>query len=502
MASSQPRLPRHWVSWRVMDGGIYDGLEPAALWRHFAALNAIPRPSGHEAGARDYVRRVAEAAGAEWLTDAKGNAVVRVAASDGRTGPTIAVQTHLDMVCEAASGVEHDCEHDPIVARRRGDRVEATDTTLGADNGIGVAAALALLSDDVAVHGPLELLFTVEEEAGLHGAIDLDSSMVSANALVNLDSEDQRALTIGCAGAADVRLTLAVEREPTPPGWRGAELRVSGLRGGHSGMRIQEPHANSIKLAATAARALERGGHARVASLEGGGAHNAIPREALVGLALAPDTSVHTAEALVAALYREWVACEPGLLIDLVDTATPAEVFSRPDSDTLLSLLGALPHGVVAMSDRYADTVATSANLAIIRTTGAGVEILTSVRSLSATELAELQDDIAAAGVAVGARAELSAGYPGWEPREHSPLVAATTAAYRAVYGRDPVIQVLHGGLECGVIVAKKPMLEAISFGPLIEGAHTPEEHVFAPSVASTYAVLTALLQSLAGGAA
>jgi dipeptidase D len=485
-----------------MDCGTHDGLEPATLWRHFAALNAIPRPSGHEAAARDYVQRVAEAAGAEWLTDAKGNAVARVAASDGCTGPTIAVQTHLDMVCETASGVAHDCEHDPIVPRCEGDRVVATGTTLGADNGIGVAAALTLLFDDAAVHGPLELLFTVEEETGLRGAIDLDVSMLSADALINLDSEDDRALTTGCAGGADVRLTLPVEHEHTQPGWRGAALGISGLRGGHSGMRIQEPHANAIKLAASAAQLLcESGGRARIASIAGGSAHNAIPREAIVELALAPETPPQAAEAVIAELHREWDAREPEMRIELVDGEMPAEVISRPDTYTLLNLLVALPHGVITMSDHYADTVATSANLAIVSATAKGVEILTSVRSLNALELVGLQEDIAAAGAAVGARAESSAGYPGWEPREHSPLVAATRAAYRDVYDRDPAIAVLHGGLECGVIVAKKPSLDAVSFGPLIEGAHTPEERVYVSSVASTYALLTALLQRLAGKA-
>jgi dipeptidase D len=483
-----------------MDGGPYDGLEPVALWRHFAALNAIARPSGHEAIARDYVQQVSEAAGAEWLTDAKGNAVARVAATEGATGPTIAVQTHLDMVCEIASGVDHDCEHDPIVARRDGDRIEADGTTLGADNGIGVAAALTLLTDKAAVHGPLELLFTVEEETGLYGALALDISMLRADALVNLDSEDDRALTIGCAGGADVKLALAVEHEPTPRGWHGAALRISGLRGGHSGMRIQEPHANAIKLAATTALLLSDSGvQTRIASISGGSAHNAIPREAVVELALAEDAPAQVAEAIIVELQRDWNAREPGLRIELVDCEAPVEVISHRDGDTLLKLLEALPHGVLAMSERYADTVATSANLAIVSTAPAGIDILTSIRSLSERDLVELEQSITVTAAATGARVESSAGYPGWEPRQHSPLVAAASVCYREVYDREPAIAVLHGGLECGVIVAKKPSLDAVSFGPLIEGAHTPDEHVYASSVASTYRVLTALLQRLAG---
>ncbi|HEX3911345.1 MAG TPA: beta-Ala-His dipeptidase [Solirubrobacteraceae bacterium] len=479
----------------------YAGLEPAELWRHFAALNAIPRPPGHEAAARDYVQQIAEQAGAEWLTDARGNTVARVAASPGCDGPTVAVQAHLDMVCETAGDSEHDCERDPIAVRREDDVVQATGTTLGADNGIGVAAALALLSDpDATPHGPLELLFTVEEETGLHGASALDISMLQAQALVNLDSEDDRALTVGCAGGADARLVLPVTREPTPAGRRGVALRVSGLRGGHSGVRIHEPHANAIVLAATAvARLLDAGLHHRIASFTGGSAHNAIPREAVVELTFAKDASLAEADKLLAELRREWQEREPGLAIELQDRPSPpGETIAERDAAALIGLLARLPHGVLAMSERYEDTVETSANLAILTTDAAAVEILMSVRSLAAGALAELQQRIAVEAESAGAVATAGPGYPGWEPRERSPLLDASIEAYREVYGERPAIVLVHGGLECGAIVSKRPSLDAISFGPTIEGAHTPEERVSVSSVGRSYELLLALLRRLA----
>jgi dipeptidase D len=481
-----------------MEAGPYRGLEPVALWGHFAALNAIPRPSGHEAAAREYARGVAEAAGAEWEVDGFGNAVARVGPSDGSGGPAVAVQAHLDMVCESAPGVEHDCERDPIQPEREGDLVLASGTTLGADNGIGVAAALALLSDPPPAHGPLELLFTVEEETGLHGAMALDASLLHAEALINFDSEDDGALTVGCAGGADVKLALPLEREPVPAGWRCVELRVSGLAGGHSGMQIHERRANAISLAARALGGLpEAGEELRLVSIEGGSAHNVIPREAVVRLALANEDGERVLSAALAALREEWGEAEPDLELTL-EAVTSAEAISPARSALLVGLLRELPHGVIAMSERFPGTVETSTNLAIVRSESDGIRLLSSVRSLKPEALEAVRDRIVGLGEAAGASAEAEAGYPGWEPRERSPLLDATVAAYIELHGREPRIEVLHGGLECGVIVAKKPTLDAISFGPLIEGPHTPGERVHAATVADAYRLLVALLGRLA----
>jgi dipeptidase D len=480
--------------------GPYEQLEPAALWQHFAALNAIPRPSGEEQAALEYVRGAAEAAGASWAADGRGNAVARVPARGAAEGPIVAIQAHLDMVCESADGVEYDPGRDPVVPRRQGDLILASGTTLGADNGIGAAAALAVLSDPEAVHGPLELVFTVEEETGLHGAAGLDVSLLRAKTLINLDSEDDRALVVGCAGGADVTAELPVAREPEPPGSQAAEIRVFGLSGGHSGVQIHERHANAILLLrAVLERLREAGVGFRLAALDGGSAHNAIPRSATARLSLTGEGAEQAVAQAAAALRAEWGDDEPGLAIELVSAGiATGPVLSAAAATALAGLLGSVPHGVIAMSEHFEGTVETSANLAIVRTGAERIEVLSSVRSMRERSLRDVQDEIRAGAEQHGATAESMGGYPGWEPREGSPLLALAAAAYREVHGREPRIDVLHGGLECGVILAKAPELDAISFGPLIEGAHTPGERVHASTVSDTYRVLVKLLAGLA----
>lgn len=477
----------------------YSGLEPATLWRHFAALNEIPRPSGHEHAAREYVHSVAAAAGAESAVDAGGNTVVHVAARGGHDdAPIVAIQTHLDMVCTSAPGVEHDFEREPIVPRRDGARIFASGTTLGADNGIGVAAALALLSDPVTVHGPLELVFTVEEETGLRGAIDLDASALRAQVLVNLDSEDDQALTVGSAGGANVMLSLPISREPSPPGLRGAELRISGLTGGHSGMQIHERHANAIKLAvAVLDRLREANVEYRIESFTGGSAHNAIAPHAAVSVLLPGEAADAVVARAAAELREQWADCEPELVVGLLDRPSAGEVMAGACATSLTDLLRSLPHGVISMSQRFPGAVETSANLAVVRSEERNVEILTSVRSHDGESLNQMQQRIRALGEDAGAGSRVTASYPAWPPREHSPLLACTVEAYRRVHGREPRIDIVHGGLECGVIVANKPNLDAVSFGPLIKGAHTPTEHVYASTVLDTWRVLVTLLANL-----
>lgn len=475
----------------------YRGLQPAALWRHFAALNSIPRPSGHEQAAREYVQETAERVGAAWATDACGNIVVRVPARSSQGAPAVALQSHLDMVCEADPGVDYNGAYDPVSPRIDGDVVSAAGTTLGADNGIGVAASLALLTDPPDRHGPLELLFTVQEETGLIGATGLDVSLLDAAMLVNLDSEDDRALTIGCAGAAEMALSLAVEREAAPAGWRGLELRISGLSGGHSGIQIGEPHANAIRLAVELLQKLANAGvEYRLESIAGGSATTTLPRHAAIRLAVANDDAERAVARSAAELCDAWQQAEPNLAMQTVQHRAAGDVIV--DSAAVTDILSRLPHGVLAMSGRFEGTVETSANLALATTREGRVDIAVGVRSLEQEQLHAVEADIRKAAQDAGAGVELTGSYPGWRPREHSPLLEATARAYRQVYGRQPRIEVIHAGLECGAIVAKKPELDAVSFGPLIKGAHTPKEHVYASSVLSTWRLLLALLDSLA----
>lgn len=482
----------------------YQGLEPREVWRHFGALNGIPRPSGKEAAARDYALGVAVSRGAEGAVDARGNLVVRVPATPGCDRPAAtAVQAHLDMVCENRPDVAHDWDRDPVRPRVVGDAVFATGTTLGADNGVGAACALALLTAPDLKHGPLELVFTVEEETGLHGAAALDPALVRARTLINLDSEDPRELTVGCAGGAGTILRLAPETAPVPAGWLAREVAVSGLKGGHSGVQIQEPLANAIKLVTAVLHAAHQGGaEFRLASIRGGNAHNAIPRDAAAYVFVEPGelSALESAvERTGEELRAEWGAHEPGLTVEVRDASPPtSEALTSGDGDGLLSLLRALPHGVLRMSQVFPGKVETSANLAQIGATETGVEISTSSRSFVPAELERVQAQIRALGEAAGADVRVRDGYPGWEPDRSSELLRRTKAVYRQEFGREAEVQVIHAGLECGVIVSRLPGMEAISFGPRILGAHTPEEHVLIPTVGDTWRLLVALLADLA----
>ena len=417
-------------------------------------------------------------------------------------GPTVAVQAHLDMVCEKEPDVIHDFEADPIRPQREGDRISARGTTLGADNGIGVAAALTLISDREVRHGPLELVFTVDEESGRWGALDLDESLLTAPVLINLDSEDSDALTIGAAGGADVEVRLPVVLASPDPGMGGAELSVSGLVGGHSGLQIHEPRANAIKVLAEGLEGLRSAGvDFRLASIEGGSAHNAIPRGAVAGLAIETG-GLPAAEDVVASLMGElrasWAETEPGMVLELRSASVHSSVITEDAEARLLELLRSLPHGVLANSERFAGVVDTSANLAVVETGPAAVTVLVSVRSLSDPGLRVVQADIRELAGTVGAGCKVAHGYPAWEPRAESPLTQAAVAAYKRTYGREPRMDILHAGLECGAFVSKKPDLDVVSFGPRIEQAHTPKEHVYASTVTSTWELLVNLLGNLA----
>jgi dipeptidase D len=484
---------------------VYAGLEPRELWRHFGGLNRAPRPSRREEAARAYVRQVAEAAGALWTTDERGNTVVRVPASPGREqAPPVAVQAHLDMVCEKRPEVDHNFETDPIRPRIQGECVYGTGTTLGADNGIGAAAALALLTEPGLEHGPLELIFTVEEETGLHGAAALDPSLVHARMLVNLDSENPLELTIGCAGGAGAILHLPLALEPVSPGWIGREVVVSGLKGGHSGVQIHERLANAIKVLQRAlSEAGQAGAEFRIGTIQGGNAHNAIPRDASARLAVAPESTATLEEATAGVhdvLCLAWRRDEPGLSLEVREAPLPEAVWTPEEGARVLQLLDDLPHGVLAMSEVFPGKVETSSNLAMVRSEGGELEIATSSRSFLDEELAKVQERIRACGEASGARVEMRDGYGGWEPDPGSRLLQTAVAVYERVFGTSPEVQVIHAGLECGVIASRLPGLQALSFGPRIEGAHTPEEHVHIPTVASTWRLLTALLAALGGG--
>jgi dipeptidase D len=485
---------------------VYLGLEPAEVWRHFSALNRIPRCSGEEDRVRSHICSLASEHGAAWKTDDAGNAVVCLPSSgiDRYDAPTVAVQSHLDMVCEAEPGVEHDFGREPIQPRIEDGLIYATGTTLGADNGIGVAASLALLTTPDLRHGPLELLFTVDEERGLRGALDLDPSLLGARFLINLDSEDPNKLIEGSAGSRDTQVRLPLQREKAPgQGWAGRRIELSGLKGGHSGLDIQRTLGNAIKLLGRALAEVRAAGvPISLATMHGGTARNAIPRSAVAEIGLPEDSLATLTEAVEGVrrkLREEWNASEPDLELT-IDALPPPETTLAPESmERLLGLLDELPHGVLAMSDRDQSQVSTSCNLAAVELAGDGAELSLTSRGLEESGLDRVQTEVEALAKQAGATACVTSAYPPWTPRGSGPLLSLATEAFREVNGRSPQVEAMHAGLECGLIVAKKADMEAISFGPLIRAAHTPREHLDASTVIPMWLLLKNLLQKLAG---
>ena len=479
-------------------------LEPKALWRHFDEILRIPRGSGNEEGMRRYVIGVAETHGLEHATDAATNLVVRKPGRAGRESAAVTIlQSHLDMVNEKNSEVDHDFAADFIKPRRQGEYLTATGTTLGADNGIGVAAMLAMIADDDVDHGPLELLFTVDEETGLTGAGRLDPELLAGRQLLNLDSEEEGAVYIGCAGGGDTRLALPLRIAPAPRGAVALEVSLKGLRGGHSGVDIHLQRGNAIQLLA---RALDAGHDAapfRLAALAAGRKHNAIPREARATLV----TDAAGAEAIHEAIGREGEAIgrerrpiDPDAAFRIEPAAAPESAWEEETTAAALRLLLALPHGVQAMSPDIPDLVETSANLAAANVEGGSLVVLVSTRSSVDSALSALRRRIRAAGALAGAEVREEPGYPGWKPDLDSPLLALVRSVHTELFGKEPALKAIHAGLECGIIGRKFPGMDMVSIGPRIESPHSPDERVEVASVGRFYRLLTATLEALATG--
>ncbi len=477
-------------------------LDPRALWRHFADLTRIPRPSKNEEAAAAYVVEQARARGLEASRDAAGNVVVRVPATPGREkAPTVILQSHLDMVGEKNKDVAHDFDRDPIRARVDGEWVTATGTTLGADNGIGVAAALATLTDPAVKHGPLELLFTIDEETGLTGAARLEPSLLRGRTLLNLDSEEDGVIFVGCAGGRDTHLELRPEWTAPAPGSTGLRIEIGGLRGGHSGLNIHEGRGNALKLVARILfTAAEQGVPFGLASVRGGSKHNAIPREAEALVAVSPDAKAKLegiAACLVEGFRTELRGVDDGLTFKAEPAALPDRVLAAAGRDALVRLLISLPHGLLAVSRDIPGLTETSNNVAVVDVADGRVRVVTSSRSSVASSLQGLLDTVRAAGELSGAAVETKDGYPGWQPNLASPALGVVREVYRKRWGKEPHVTAIHAGLECGLLGEKFPGLDMVSFGPQIEGAHSPDERVHVASVARFWDALKDVLERL-----
>jgi dipeptidase D len=478
-----------------------EGLEPALVWKHFAAFSKVPRCSKHEAAAARFVLDVAKALGLQARQDASGNVIVRKPASRGREGRTsVCLQGHLDMVCEKNADKKHDFSKDPIELVRKGNFLMANGTTLGADNGIAVATNLAIMEDTTLEHGPLELLFTVDEETGLTGAHHLQPGFVESPILLNLDSEDEGVLYVGCSGGKDTTGTWNVETEPAPAGSKAIEVKVAGLRGGHSGLEIDKGRGNAIKILNRVVMALEGAG-ARLARIDGGNKRNAIPREASA-VVFVPARQVDAAMAIVtewnAIARHELSTVEPDLAVTATASRARTAVFKRKHQKAITRVVAALPHGVVKMSADLPGLVETSTNVAMIATKGKKVEFATSQRSSVASEIQEIADTVRVIFELGGAEVRQGDGYPGWKPNMASAILKTAKDTYKRIFGKVPDVRAVHAGLECGIIGEKYPGIDMVSFGPTLEGVHSPDEKIHIDTVPKFYAYLLGILKNVA----
>lgn len=479
---------------------VLNDLQPASVWAHFATLCAIPRPSKGEARLREHLEAWAEARGLATSVDAVGNLIVRKPASAGRESvPGVVLQSHLDMVCQANSDTPHDFTRDPITPVVRDGWLVAEGTTLGADNGIGVALMLAVLEDNSLVHGPIEALFTVDEESGMGGVRGLAPGVLHGSLMLNLDTEEWGEFYLGCAGGIDVNVHRSGMAEAVPDGYVGMRIDVRGLRGGHSGVNIHEGRGNAIKLLVRVVRQLERQCDVRLATLQGGTARNALPREAVVMLALPPEAVSALAEVLsdLQLVFRKELA---GIDEKVSVSCTPCEVGSvmnRTEQAIWLASLHAAPQGVQRMSVRVPGVVETSNNLGVVQLSPESGACNFLVRSLVDSAGQALADEIVSLFALSATAAEQSGHYPGWAPNPASPLLAVCQSVFCDTFGAESRTQVIHAGLECGIIGGKYPGLDMVSFGPTIHGAHAPGEAVDVASVERCWRLLKAILAAI-----
>ena len=477
-------------------------LEPRPVWEQFDAILKVPRPSKKEGKIIEFLVDFAKKHNLEYRKDAVGNVVMRKPASPGfEERPAVVLQSHMDMVCEKNSDVEFDFDNDPIRARVEGGWVRAEGTTLGADCGIGMAAALAMMIDPEAQHGPLEALFTVDEETGLTGAFELGDGMLQGKYLINLDSEDEGELFIGCAGGIDTVATFRYTMEPAPKNYTFFRVDVSDLLGGHSGDDIDKGRVNSNK---TVARLLWGGMQSfelRLCYFSGGNLRNAIPREAYAIFGV-PERFVKEFrkryELFAADLESEFRLREPNFKITLNEMPQVDEVLDARTQFALVYSLVGVPNGVIAMSAAVPGLVETSTNLASVKFEEGGRIVVTSSQRSSVesakTYVMQMVESIFALA---GADVAHSDGYPGWAPDPDSRLLEVTADAYRRLFAAEPKVRAIHAGLECGLFLEKYPGLEMVSFGPTLRGVHSPDERLEIATVPKFWDLLREVLRTL-----
>lgn len=486
-----------------MSKEVIEGLEPKLVWDYFYGISQVPRPSKKEEKARKHVIAFAKEKNFEYKEDKVGNIVILVPATEGyEDKPTVVLQGHIDMVCEKNKGTEHDFENDPIKLMRDGDWMTADGTTLGADNGIGVAAAMAAATDPNCIHGPLELLCTIDEETGMTGVGGLEPGFITGKYLLNMDSEEDGAFYVGCAGGQDTMGVFEVQLKENPKELEPYELLVTGLKGGHSGMDIEKGRANAIKLLARLLHKLVPIKY-RIADIDGGSLRNAIPREAEVTLMIDPEDESQVQEIIdefVKEALAEYKTPDGGLKVEFKKLDKKVKkVFRKRFTRELVDCLLAMPHGVMSMSPDIPDLVETSTNLATVKMEEGGkLRVGTSQRSAIDSAKMNITNMVAAVLKLAESEVIVADGYPGWQPNMSSHLLAVGKDVFKELFGKEPAIKAIHAGLETGLLGAKYPGLDMISFGPTIEGAHSPDEKIKIPDVAKFYDLMKGILKHLA----
>ncbi|MDL2230945.1 aminoacyl-histidine dipeptidase [Bacteroidales bacterium OttesenSCG-928-L19] len=475
---------------------------PSTLWDIFENICNIPHPSKHEEKILAWLKDWAKENQIECHQDETGNILFRKPATPGMENriPVI-LQGHVDMVPQANSDVKHDFTKDPIVTVIGEDGwLRAKGTTLGADNGIGCAAGMALLVDKNAVHGPLEVLLTVDEETGMTGAFGLKEGFVKGEILMNLDSETEGELYIGCAGGLDANIEREYLIEPTSPNMKGFRIFISGLKGGHSGMDINLGRTNANKLITRLLMKAKENLGLRIHSIHGGSLRNAIAREAEAITAIPADKEARLKELVnnyAEVLRREFAATEPDLKIEIMPVATPAEVVKECCDTPILQLAYALPHGVLRMSDSMKDLVETSNNFAIFTLEDGKLNIANLIRSSVDSAKDAVGEKMKSIAEMAGAKITLTGGYPGWKPNMDSTILKTAMQTYQSKYGVEPKIMAIHAGLECGLFGVSYPNWDMISFGPTIMNPHSPDERVNIESVGKFWDFLLELVKSI-----
>lgn len=476
-------------------------LEPKALWHHFADLNAVPRPSKKEERIIEFAKGFGEQLGLETTVDEVGNVIIKKPATSGMEGkPTVALQSHLDMVHQKNADTTFDFLTQGIQMFIEGDWVKAKGTTLGADNGIGVAAIMAILSAKDIPHPPIEALFTIDEETGMTGAMGLKGGLLKASIMLNLDTEDDDELTIGCAGGIDITATGNYKQSPVPEKTTAFKITVKGLTGGHSGMDIHIGRGNANKLLNRFLYQLSKGVNFSICEINGGGLRNAIPREAYSILHV-PNAHLSTFEELVEEykdlLKKEYKSTDPNVRFEAKPDNSKLPVIDPVFQSKLLRSIYACPNGIYRMSPDIKDLVQTSNNLARILVKEGTYKVLCLTRSSVDTEKRDEANSIISTFELIGAKVTTDGSYPGWAPKPSSKIVKLMAAIYQEMFDESPQVKACHAGLECGILGLNYPEMEMISFGPNIRGAHSPDERVQISSVQKFWKFLLTTLERI-----